>query len=133
MFPISQIRVARPTGNLLNLIRFYQEGLMFERIGEFKDHQGYSGVMLGMPDASVHLEFTEFTEIKSLPRPSKDNLLVFYFKNPKDRDLYAERLHQMGYSAVEPENPYWLANGITIEDPDGWRIVLVNKPSFTTD
>lgn len=133
MFPISQIRVARPTGNLANLIRFYQEGLMFKRIGEFSDHQGYSGVMLGMPDASVHLEFTEHTELKSFPKPSKDNLLVFYFKSPKERDLYAERLHQMGYPAVEPENPYWLTNGITIEDPDGWRIVLVNKPTFTTD
>lgn len=31
----------------------------------------------------------------------------------------------MGYDEVEPENPYWKDKGITIEDPDGWRIVLM--------
>jgi len=24
------------------------------------------------------------------------------------------------------ENPYWDVNGVTFEDPDGWRIVLQN-------
>ncbi|MEB2589993.1 VOC family protein, partial [Bacillus cereus] len=23
-------------------------------------------------------------------------------------------------------NPYWIEKGTTIEDPDGWRIVLMN-------
>lgn len=31
----------------------------------------------------------------------------------------------MGYDEVESENPYWKEKGITIEDPDGWRIVLM--------
>ncbi len=133
MFPISQIRFARPTENLSGLVRFYEEGLLFKRIGEFHDHSGYSGVMLGMPDAGVHLEFTEHVEINSYPRPSKDNLLVLYFKSVEQRDEYVGRLKRMGYPAVEPENPYWLQNGITIEDPDGWRVVLVDKPSFSIE
>jgi hypothetical protein len=33
----------------------------------------------------------------------------------------------MGYDEVEPENPYWKNAGVTIEDPDGWRIVLQNS------
>jgi hypothetical protein len=37
----------------------------------------------------------------------------------------SKRLHTMGYGEVEPENPYWKEKGITIEDPDGWRIVLM--------
>lgn len=32
----------------------------------------------------------------------------------------------MGYAEVEPENPYWQEKGVTIADPDGWRIVLMN-------
>ena len=31
----------------------------------------------------------------------------------------------MGYKAVSPENPYWNEHGITIEDPDGWHVVLM--------
>ncbi len=38
----------------------------------------------------------------------------------------AQRLAQMGYPEVEPENLYWAEKGVTIEDPDGWRIVLMN-------
>jgi hypothetical protein len=30
----------------------------------------------------------------------------------------------MGFPEVEPENPYWKGRGITIADPDGWRVVL---------
>jgi hypothetical protein len=37
----------------------------------------------------------------------------------------------LGFLPVEPENPYWLLNGVTIEDPDGYRVVLVNKPGFS--
>lgn len=33
---------------------------------------------------------------------------------------------QMGYPEVEPENLYWTEKGITIEDPDGWRLILMN-------
>lgn len=32
----------------------------------------------------------------------------------------------MGYGEVEPENEYWKEKGKTIEDPDGWRVVLMN-------
>jgi hypothetical protein len=31
---------------------------------------------------------------------------------------------------VVPENPYWEERGITIEDPDGWRVVLMNTPGL---
>ena len=32
----------------------------------------------------------------------------------------------MGHPEVDSENPYWPAHdAVTIEDPDGWRVVLV--------
>lgn len=58
--------------------------------------------------------------------PSQDNLLVLYLPDRTAVDRIAARLASMGYPAVEPENPYWAERGITIGDPDGWRIVLMN-------
>jgi hypothetical protein len=36
----------------------------------------------------------------------------------------------MGYKPVAPENPYWEAGRVTIEDPDGWQVVLMNQQVF---
>jgi hypothetical protein len=36
------------------------------------------------------------------------------------------RAAALGYSPVEPENPYWSGKSVTFEDPDGWRVVLCN-------
>jgi hypothetical protein len=35
-----------------------------------------------------------------------------------------------GYSPVPPENRYREKQGVTFEDPDGWRIVLMNTPGI---
>ena len=45
----------------------------------------------------------------------------------KKLTFVSERLQSMGYPQVEPENGYWKELGVTIEDPDGWRIVLMNR------
>ena len=36
----SHLRVARPTDNLPEIIQFYRDGLGFEVIGSFEDHEG---------------------------------------------------------------------------------------------
>ncbi|HET9135670.1 MAG TPA: VOC family protein [Candidatus Kapabacteria bacterium] len=128
----SQVRIARPTNQLDVVIRFYCNGLGLPVIGSFSDHDGYSGVMLGMPDASYHLEFTQHITASICQAPSKDNLIVFYYDGKEERDIVAKRLFEMGYAEVEPENPYWRTDGITIEDPDGWRVVLMQIPDFAT-
>lgn len=76
--PAVQVRVARPTVRLQDVVRFYRDGLGLRIIGSFEGHAGYSGVMLGLPDRSYHLEFTEHVDGSPCPAPSKDNLLVFY-------------------------------------------------------
>lgn len=100
------------------------------QIGSFHDHEGYSGVMLGMPDERYHLEFTQHKDGSACPAPTKDNLLVFYYPAAEERDKVARRLKAMGYDIVAPENPYWDTHGITIEDPDGWRVVLMKVGGF---
>lgn len=124
--PVVQVRVARPTNKLKELVRFYCDGLGLKIIGSFEGHAGYSGVMLGLPGRAVHLEFTEHAEGSPCPAPSRDNLLVFYLPDKDAIDRLAERLKSLGHAAVEPENPYWAARSLTFEDPDGWRVVLMN-------
>lgn len=121
-----QVRVARPTDRLQEVVRFYRDGLGLRVIGSFDGHSGYSGVMLGLPGHEYHLEFTEHEEGSPCPAPSKDNLLVFYIPDKESIDRLVERLAAMNHSPVAPENPYWAAHGVTFEDPDGWRIVLMN-------
>ncbi|QPC46964.1 VOC family protein [Mangrovibacillus cuniculi] len=120
-----QVRVARPTNNLQEIIQFYGEGLGLKQIGQFQNHEGYDGIMFGMPDASYHLEFTQHKDGTPCPAPTKDNLLVFYIPIKEEVIRLERHLTSMGYKVVEPENPYWNESGITIEDPDGWRVVLM--------
>jgi catechol 2,3-dioxygenase-like lactoylglutathione lyase family enzyme len=124
--PVAQVRVARPTARLREVAAFYRDGLGLEEIGSFAGHSGYSGVMLGLPGHSYHLEFTEHEEGSPCPAPTKDNLLVFYIPNRNAIDRLALRLSRLGYHPVMPENPYWREKGLTFEDPDGWRVVLMN-------
>jgi catechol 2,3-dioxygenase-like lactoylglutathione lyase family enzyme len=124
--PVVQVRVARPTAQLDAVVRFYRDGLGLQEIGSFAGHAGYSGVMLGLPGCDYHLEFTQHDEGSPCPAPTRDNLLVFYMPDRTAIDRLAERLGAMGYSPVPPENPYWEKQGVTFEDPDGWRVVLMN-------
>jgi hypothetical protein len=32
---------------------------------------------------------------------------------------------RLGVEAIPPANPYWAARGVTLQDPDGFRVVLV--------
>jgi len=121
-----QFRIARPTNQLDAIIRFYTEGVGLEIIGEFKDHQGYDGVMFGLPGKEHHLEFTSYADTTEIPAPTKEHLLVFYFNDFTHYTEANERLKQMGCFPVEPENPYWNGKSETYEDPDKWRIVFFN-------
>lgn len=80
--------------------------------------------MLGLPDATHHLEFTHHAAGSPGPAPSKENLLVLYLPDRAAREAAIRRLASMGYHEVPPENPYWVGKSVTIPDPDGWRVVL---------
>ena len=124
--PFVQFRIARPTDKLAEVERFYCEGLGLSKIAEFKGHRGYTGIMIGLPDATYHLEFTEHEDGSPCPAPTDDNLLVFYMPDVAEIQAVKLRLEKIGYPEVAPENKYWEEKGVTIADPDGWRIVLMN-------
>ena len=122
----THIRIARPTDNLDEVVRFYRDGIGFEIIGSFRDHDGFDGVMLGHKGAAYHLEFTCKTGHRVGRAPTADNLLVFYVPDAGKWELAATRLQRNGYKPVKSFNPYWDKVGKTFEDPDGYRIVLQN-------
>ncbi|TFE00601.1 VOC family protein [Jeotgalibacillus salarius] len=130
-FHAMQIRMARPTDRMNEIINFYEKGLGLKRVAEFQDHEDYDGVMYGLPGTEVHLEFTSHVSGSPCPDPGRDQLLVFYIPDPVQLDQTADRLVEMGYQQVEPENPYWKDKGVTIEDPDKWRIVLMNTEGLS--
>jgi catechol 2,3-dioxygenase-like lactoylglutathione lyase family enzyme len=122
--PTAHLRVARPTDNLPAVVAFYRDGLGFEVLYEFADHEGFDGVMLGHRGAAYHLEFTRKHDHTAGRAPTEDHLLVFYLPDEAEWRAAVERLEQAGHQAVKAFNPYWDKLGKTFEDPDGYRVVL---------
>jgi len=118
------VRVARHTTRLPELLRFYRDGLGLTEIGGFRDHDGYDGVFLALPGTRAHLEFTAGGD-HGAPAPHAESLLVLYLG---EREIVDAALARVGVEPVAPANPYWADNGVTIEDPDGFRVVLVPQP-----
>lgn len=122
----AHLRVARPTNDLDAVTRFYRDGLGFKVVGQFKNHDGFDGVMLGHPGAGYHLEFTRKHGHAAGRAPSDDNLLIFYVPDRDEWERAVRRMEALGFNAVKSFNPYWDRSGKTYADPDGYRVVLQN-------
>ncbi len=120
----AHLRIARPTDDLAGVVSFYRDGLGFEVLFEFHDHDGFDGVMLGSKGAAYHLEFTSKAGHPVGRAPTQDNLLVLYLPDVAEWNAAVARLKQAGYPPVPSFNPYWDNHGRTFEDPDGYRVVL---------
>lgn len=118
------LRVARPTDNLPDILRFYRDGLGLEVLSHFEEHDGFDGVMLGRGDWPYHFEFTHKRGHHAGRASTSDNLLVFYLTDEKAWRQAVGRMEQHGFSPIRSFNPYWDKSGKTFEDPDGYRIVL---------
>jgi catechol 2,3-dioxygenase-like lactoylglutathione lyase family enzyme len=116
-----QLRVARHTERLEAVVRFYRDGLGLTEIGGFRDHEGYDGVFLEVPGTGAHLELTAGGG-HSAPAPHPESALVLYLGDDAAMRAVVARL---GVDPVAPANPYWAEHGLTFEDPDGFRVVLV--------
>jgi catechol 2,3-dioxygenase-like lactoylglutathione lyase family enzyme len=115
-----EVRVARQTARLPAIVAFYRDGLGLEEIGRFENHEGYDGVMLAVPGTGTHLEFTA-TDHLPPPVPHPESLLVLYLGSQAAAERVLGRLRT---SIVPAQNPYWDRHALTVEDPDGFRVVL---------
>jgi catechol 2,3-dioxygenase-like lactoylglutathione lyase family enzyme len=120
------LRVARPSDNLEELLLFYQDGLGFDVVDRFENHEGFDGVMLGKVGAPYHFEFTRAHGHPAGRAPTRDNLLVFYIPDRREWERSVQRMRNAGFEPVPSFNPYWDRDGHTFEDPDGYRVVLQN-------
>lgn len=116
-----QLRVARHTERLAELVAFYRDGLGLREIGGFRGHDGYDGVFLEVPGTGAHLELTAGGG-HGASQPHPESLLVLYLG---DEEAVQAVVRRLGAAPVAPANPYWAAHGLTFEDPDGFRVVLV--------
>jgi catechol 2,3-dioxygenase-like lactoylglutathione lyase family enzyme len=118
------LRVARPTDDLDALLSFYQQGLGLKILYRFENHDGFDGVMLGREGAPYHFEFTRAHGHKAGRAPTPDNLIVFYIPDAEAWRAAVQRMQGAGFEPVPAFNPYWDREGVTFEDPDGYRVVL---------
>jgi len=117
-----QIRVARPTRDLERASAFYQL-LELPVLASFEDHDGYSGVVLGLPDSSRQLELV--LRDGEAPSPTEEDQLVLYLGSAEGVLRAAERFRTAGLEPRAAGNPYWERNGaVCFVDPDGYWLVL---------
>jgi catechol 2,3-dioxygenase-like lactoylglutathione lyase family enzyme len=104
--PSAHLRIARPSGDLAAAERFYVAGLglhvLFRGDGGPGEHDL---LIVGWPTAAWHLE-----------------LVV---AGPVDDGLVA-RLESCGGTRVS-QGAYWDRWGVTLVDPDGYRLVLSTR------
>lgn len=120
------VRIARPTDQLDEVVRFYTEGLGFKILYRFEGHDGFDGVMVGILGETYHFEFTQQQGHSVGRTPTQDNLIVFYLPDQKEWQRAVNQIKAVGYAPVKSYNPYWEKSGVTFEDPDGYRVVLQN-------
>ena len=120
------LRIARPVSDLSRSRSMYCHGLGLRVVDSFENHEGFDGVMLGLPGASYHFEFTHCRAHPVAPAPTAEDLVVLYLPEPAEWQSACANMLAAGFRQVASFNPYWDLRGRTFEDPDGYRVVLQN-------
>ncbi|MEF9881881.1 VOC family protein [Streptomyces sp. P9-A4] len=124
----TRVRVARPSRDLAAAERFYVDGLGLEV--QWRSTSAEPGrhdlLMVGPPDGSWHFELTRDPGRPLEPAPTVDDLFVVYLGAPVEEEQ-VRRLVEAGGTRVAAHNPYWDEWGVTVADPDGYRLVLCSR------
>jgi catechol 2,3-dioxygenase-like lactoylglutathione lyase family enzyme len=126
--PSSHVRIARPSRDLARAERFWVDGLGLEvlyRAGSDAEG-GIALLMLGWPHAAWHLELVADPDGSMPPTPTDEDLLVLYLDGAVDYEA-VDALVDAGGERVVARNPYWDRWGVTVTDPDGYRLVLCER------
>lgn len=120
------LRIARPTPGIARARAFWVDALgMAEIWAKDADSHGHALLMVGFPAARWHLEFVEDLEAALSARPSDEDQLVLYLGEPPEPDLLERLIAAGGTWAMG--NDYWAQWGVTVVDPDGYRLVLSHR------
>jgi GNAT superfamily N-acetyltransferase len=115
-------RIALPVRDLARSTEFYRDRLGLPHTGGFRDHEGYDGDFFALPGGG-ELELTT-GPTPPVGAPDEDLLLVLSVADRAALDQWTETLATHGVRPISAANPYWNRTGLTVLDPDGYRIVL---------
>lgn len=118
------VRIARATSDLDAIAEFYVQALGLDVLFKFEDHEGFDGLIMGKVGSPLHLEVTTGPHGCPTRAPDPDDLLVFYLGSQDQVRKIAAQMQSHGFQPVKSSNPYWDREGVTFEDPDGFRLVL---------
>lgn len=126
---LSAVRVARPTTDLPRIRAFYELVVGLSVLWSFTDHDGFDGVIFGLPDEGIQLELVRSPH-GDVPAPSNEDVLVLYVAAGRWSAELVDRLREAGTIEIQAGdrslNPYWPANGaVCFADPDGYRLIVV--------
>lgn len=116
-------RNARHTNNLKSITEFYTQIIGLEVLFSFENHNGYNGIFIGKPEHDWHLEFTS-SETKAEHQFDEEDILVFYPTDKKEYDEIVEKINSKNLAILKAKNPFWDDNGILIQDPDGFKVIV---------
>jgi catechol 2,3-dioxygenase-like lactoylglutathione lyase family enzyme len=126
--PANHLRIARPSCDLRASERFWVGGLGLHIL--FRTDPAAEGgqalLMAGWPGAAWHLELVSDPDGETPAAPTEEDLLVLYLGGDVDAGIIS-RLVNAGGTRVASRNPYWDHGGVTIADPDGYRLVLTSR------
>ncbi|WP_030316130.1 VOC family protein [Streptomyces flavochromogenes] len=124
----THVRVARPSRDLAAAERFYVDGLglqvQWRTTGRVPGKHDL--LMVGPKGGGWHFELTRDPEHPVEPAPTVEDLFVVYLGAPVEEEQ-VERLLAAGGRRVAAHNPYWDEYGVTVEDPDGYQLVLCSR------
>jgi len=120
-----EFRCARHTDNLKLIEEFYTRIIGLEVLFSFENHNNYSGIFLGKQGHDWHLEFTT-SDNKAEHKFDIEDILVFYPAEKDEHDKIIEQIELNDIEKIKPGNPYWNDNGIMIQDPDGYGVIVSN-------
>lgn len=125
--PAAAVRIARPSRDLTAAERFYVQGLGLHVLyrAAAADPAEHDLVMVGWPQACWHLELVGGANVTVPPAPTPEDLLVLYLGTPVD-DALVSRLERAGGRRVA-QGAYWDRWAVTVQDPDGYRLVLSHR------
>jgi catechol 2,3-dioxygenase-like lactoylglutathione lyase family enzyme len=126
--PASHLRIARPSHDLQASERFWVDGLGLDvlfRAGSSAEG-GHALLMVGWPDAAWHLELVSDRAVKRQPRRPRKICWCFISMARSMRALSADWSMPAAHGSPA-RNPYWDHGGVTIADPDGYRLVLTGR------
>lgn len=125
--PQASLRIARPSTDLARAQAFYVTGLGLHVLHRSSGQAGEHDLLIvGWPQGQWHLELVHDPAAPTVPTPTVEDLLVLYLDGPVP-DPLVERLEAHGGRRVPSHNPYWDRFGVTIVDPDGYRLVLCRR------